>query len=337
MRVTMIKKTLTDGSACTKCWEAEDRLRRMNLWDRIDRVLTIDADTPGGEGRALAERLGIDRAPFFVVEDEDGETVYQSVMLLIRRRLQEEPAAPSSQPDPAAISASLAKSTPGEIVTWALKRYGADCTLAFSGAEDVAVLAMAAQTGLPFSIFVLDTGRLHEETLAFIEHVRTHYNAPIERIAPDPTDLAQFEAEKGLFSFYDDGHEECCALRKVAPLRRVLSQKRAWITGLRADQSPDTRTAVPIVQLDPTFEGRDGALLKVNPLIHWSSEEVWAYLTENEVPTNPLHAQGFRSIGCEPCTRAVRPDQHEREGRWWWEDTTKKECGLHLAQDAPEE
>jgi phosphoadenosine phosphosulfate reductase len=258
-------------------------------------------------------------------------------MLLIRQRLEAD-ASPAKPPlDPAAASATLADATPPEIVRWALEQFGADCTIAFSGAEDVAVVAMAAQTGLPFSVFTLDTGRLHAETLAFIEEVRTRYDAPIERIAPEPKALAAFEAAKGLFSFYEDGHEECCALRKVAPLARVLSEKRAWMTGLRADQSPDTREDVPIVQIDPTFAGRQGALLKVNPLIGWSSEEVWKWLGENEAPTNPLHALGFRSIGCEPCTRAVRPDQHEREGRWWWEDATTKECGLHLAADAPDE
>jgi len=335
MHVTMVKKTLGDGSACAKCQEAEERLRRLDLWDRIDRVLVIEDKGGDGEGRALAERHGMERAPFFVVEDEDGETVFQSVMLLIRRRLEGTPAPPTI--DTAAASVSLADAAPTEIIRWALEKWGTDCAIAFSGAEDVAVVAMAAETGLPFSVFTLDTGRLHAETRAFIAQIQDRYGAPIERIAPDPDALAAFEAEKGLFSFYEDGHEECCALRKVAPLKRVLATKRAWITGLRADQSPDTRDDVPIVQIDPAFAGRQGDLVKVNPLIGWSSAEVWRWLEDNKVPTNPLHAQGFRSIGCEPCTRPVRPDQHEREGRWWWEDSTKKECGLHLAADAPDE
>jgi phosphoadenosine phosphosulfate reductase len=135
--------------------------------------------------------------------------------------------------------------------------------------------------------------------------------------------------EKGLFSFYNDGHQECCGIRKVEPLRRALSTLNAWVTGQRRDQSPSTRAEVPVVQADPTFSTPDHELIKFNPLANWSSQQVWDYIRENAVPYNPLHERGFISIGCEPCTRAVLPGQHEREGRWWWEEATKKECGLH--------
>jgi phosphoadenosine phosphosulfate reductase len=135
--------------------------------------------------------------------------------------------------------------------------------------------------------------------------------------------------KKGLFSFYEDGHHECCGLRKVDPLGRVLSTYRAWVTGQRRDQSV-TRAALAVVEADQSFSGIDGPLAKFNPLAEWSSSAVWAYIRESEVPFNELHERGFVSIGCEPCTRAIRPNEHERAGRWWWEEETKRECGLHL-------
>lgn len=147
-----------------------------------------------------------------------------------------------------------------------------------------------------------------------------------------PQEVVDLVREKGLFSFYEDGHGECCRVRKVRPLRRQLSGLRAWITGQRKDQSPGTRQEVPAVQEDPVFEGTaggPGSLVKYNPLTDMSGREVWAFLRAMGVPTNALHAQGYVSIGCEPCTRPVLPNQHEREGRWWWEDATQKECGLH--------
>jgi phosphoadenosine phosphosulfate reductase len=135
--------------------------------------------------------------------------------------------------------------------------------------------------------------------------------------------------EKGLFSFYRDGHKECCAIRKVEPLRRALSSLDAWITGQRRDQSPWTRSDIPVVQIDPTHSTPEHELVKFNPLANWTSDQIWSYIHENDVPYNDLHEKGFISIGCEPCTRPVSPGQHERAGRWWWEDDSKKECGLH--------
>jgi adenylyl-sulfate reductase (glutathione) len=137
---------------------------------------------------------------------------------------------------------------------------------------------------------------------------------------------------KGLFSFYEDGHGECCRVRKVRPLRRQLTGLRAWITGQRRDQAPGTRAAVPVVEVDPVFEGLaggPGSLIKYNPLAGATSKEVWNFLRVMGVPTNALHARGYASIGCEPCTRPTLPNQHEREGRWWWEEAGAKECGLH--------
>jgi phosphoadenosine phosphosulfate reductase len=188
---------------------------------------------------------------------------------------------------------------------------------------------MALQLGKSVQVFSLDTGRLHPETYRFIEQVRKHYQIEIEVLSPDREQLEAFVKQKGLFSFYDDGHQQCCGIRKVEPLRRKLAGLDAWITGQRKDQSQDTRGDIPEVQLDTAFSTADKPLIKFNPLLNWSSAQVWDYIEAYQVPFNSLHNQGFISIGCEPCTRAVLPNQHERAGRWWWEDAAKKECGLH--------
>jgi len=178
-------------------------------------------------------------------------------------------------------------------------------------------------------VFSLDTGRLHAETYRFIEQVRNHYKISIDVLSPDKDALEKFVREKGLYSFYQDGHKECCGIRKVVPLRNKLATLDAWITGQRKDQSPGTRADVPVVEKDMAFSTADHVLIKFNPLSYWSSAQVWQYIRENDVPFNELHNRGFISIGCEPCTRPVLPNQHEREGRWWWEEATMKECGLH--------
>jgi len=216
-------------------------------------------------------------------------------------------------------------------VRYALERFGEDCALAFSGSEDVAMIDMAVRSGQRFSVFCLDTGRLHPETYRFIDRVRRHYGIEIELLSPDAPALQAFVRTKGLFSFYEDGHGQCCAVRKVEPLKRMLASKGAWMTGQRKDQSPNTRAQVPLVQEDANHSRPAGAaaLFKWNPLANWSSAQVWQYIRANDVPFNELHERGFVSIGCEPCTRAILPGQHEREGRWWWEEATKKECGLH--------
>lgn len=202
--------------------------------------------------------------------------------------------------------------------------------ISFSGAEDVALVVMAWKLKKDIRVFSLDTGRLHPQTLRFMEQVRKEYGIDIEFLSPDGEALAAFTQKKGLFSFYEDGHEECCGIRKIAPLRRQLQGLDAWITGQRKDQSP-TRANVPVAQVDKAFSSEDKPLLKFNPFANWSSRQVWEYIRMFDVPYNPLHDQGYISIGCEPCTRPVGPNQHEREGRWWWEEATAKECGLHKA------
>jgi phosphoadenosine phosphosulfate reductase len=218
---------------------------------------------------------------------------------------------------------------PREILRLALESYD-NIAISFSGAEDVALIDMAARIRPGVRVFSLDTGRLHAETYRFIERVRKHYNIDLDILSPDAFSLQDLVRRKGLFSFYEDGHQECCGIRKVEPLKRKLAALDAWITGQRRDQSP-TRFEIPVVQADTTYGMDDHPLTKFNPLANWRSEQVWAYIRANEVPYNELHDRGFVSIGCEPCTRAVLPHQHEREGRWWWEEDTHKECGLHVA------
>lgn len=231
----------------------------------------------------------------------------------------------------ASLAAQLAGAQPYHVVEAALQHFAGEVSIAFSGAEDVVLIDFASQVGAPFRVFSLDTGRLHAQTLEYIERVRQHYSIAIELMSPQAAAVQQLVAEKGLFSFRVDGHKECCGIRKVEPLRRALSGQRAWITGQRRDQSPQTRAEVPLVQLDQSFGSREVPLVKFNPLSNWSSQQVWRYIRGAGLPYNPLHERGFVSIGCQPCTRAVLPGQHEREGRWWWELADEKECGLHPA------
>ncbi|XP_051133740.1 5'-adenylylsulfate reductase 3, chloroplastic-like [Andrographis paniculata] len=230
------------------------------------------------------------------------------------------------------LAVELENASPLQIMDKALEKFGNDIAIAFSGAEDVALIEYAHLTGRPFRVFSLDTGRLNPETYKCFDEVEKHYGIRIEYMFPDAVDVQALVRNKGLFSFYEDGHQECCRVRKVRPLRRALKGLRAWITGQRKDQSPGTRSEIPIVQVDPVFEGLDGgagSLVKWNPLANVKGVDVWSFIRAMNVPVNSLHAQGYVSIGCEPCTRPVLPGQHEREGRWWWEDAKAKECGLH--------
>ena len=230
------------------------------------------------------------------------------------------------QIDTEKLAKEYVNKSPQEIMDFALGQFD-NIAISFSGAEDVVLIDMAAKTGKNFRVFSLDTGRLHIETYQFLEEVREMYEIELEIWFANRDDTEKLVREKGLFSFYEDGHKECCTVRKVDPLKRALNTVDAWITGQRKDQSPGTRTEVPVIQKDPTFG--TGNLIKFNPIANWTSKQVWDYIRENDVPYNSLHEQGFISIGCEPCTKPVLPGQHEREGRWWWEEATKKECGLH--------
>jgi phosphoadenosine phosphosulfate reductase len=223
----------------------------------------------------------------------------------------------------------LAEPSAKAVIADAFARFATDqVAISFSGAEDVVLIDIATKLRPGVQVFSLDTGRLHPQTYRFIERVRDHYNIRIDLLAPDAHDVQDLVSRKGLFSFYRDGHQECCSIRKIKPLRRHLAGLDAWITGQRRDQSI-TRSDVPTVQDDAAFSTVDRKLVKFNPLAGWTSADVWAYIRANDVPYNPLHDAGFMSIGCEPCTRPVGPHEHERNGRWWWEEAAGKECGLH--------
>ena len=218
---------------------------------------------------------------------------------------------------------------PKQIIKAAFEKFE-NIAISFSGAEDVVLIDLALKFNKNVSVFCLDTGRLHPETYEFIESIRKHYSIEIHLVSPNTDELESFVRNKGLFSFYEDGHQQCCGIRKINPLKRKLKEFDAWVTGQRKDQSPGTRNDIPVFQKD-NFEGLSGVLYKFNPLANWSSEDVWNYIKMFDVPYNPLHTKGFTSIGCQPCTRPILPNQHEREGRWWWENEDGKECGLHAA------
>ncbi|RLA23030.1 MAG: phosphoadenylyl-sulfate reductase [Gammaproteobacteria bacterium] len=226
------------------------------------------------------------------------------------------------------LQPELAGKNPRTILKAALNHFD-NIAISFSGAEDVVLIDLVHQLGKKITVFTLDTGRLHSDTYRFLEEVQKHYQIDLEVLSPDNLALEKMVAEKGLFSFYDEGHKECCGIRKIAPLRRKLATVEAWITGQRKDQSLDTRQNISEIEVDAAFSTDEHTLVKFNPLANWTSVQVWDYIEAYQVPYNPLHEQGFKSIGCEPCTRPTRPNQHEREGRWWWEDGGKKECGLH--------
>lgn len=228
------------------------------------------------------------------------------------------------------LDSELQKQTPQEILTFALQSFE-NIAISFSGAEDVVLIDMATKINANVNAFCLDTGRLHAQTYRYIEQIRKHYGIKIDILFPDSAAIQDLVSRKGLFSFYEDNHQECCSIRKIGPLRKKLLTVDAWVTGQRKDQSPGTRANIPVIQDDRVFARPGESLTKFNPLANWTQEQVWRYIRDNEVPYNPLHDQGYISIGCEPCTRPVGPGQHEREGRWWWEEATKKECGLHAS------
>ena len=213
---------------------------------------------------------------------------------------------------------------------------GDDIKIVFSGAECGLISTRLDKQAI--QSVSLDTGRLNPETYELFDKVEKHFNIKIEYCIPNE-EKREALVNEGLFSFYQDGHKECCGIRKVQPLRKKLSTLKAWITGQRKDQSPGTRMQVPAIQLDPAFQGilNGNELVKYNPLTNATSQEVWDFLRVMSTPVNALHSQGYVSIGCAPCTRPVTPGQQEREGRWWWENASDKECGLHSGNLSKEE
>lgn len=218
-----------------------------------------------------------------------------------------------------------------ELLGWGLKEFGNKIVLASSfGAEDVVLIDMIVKVRKDARIFSLDTGRLPQATYDVMDACRAKYGIAFEVMFPDTEKTQAMERAKGMNSFYEsiENRKECCNIRKVEPLRKILSTAEAWITGLRREQNV-TRAAVAKCEVDKSF----GGILKLNPLAEWTSKETWDYIKKNEVPYNKLHDMNYPSIGCEPCTRAIKAGEDERAGRWWWENPDSKECGLHVKRN----
>lgn len=191
--------------------------------------------------------------------------------------------------------------------------------------EDQVITHFIFSNDLNISVFTLDTGRLFPETYSVLSSTLYRYKKTIQVFSPSTNKVEELVSKKGPFSFYDstENRKECCYIRKVEPLKRALQGKTIWVTGIRAEHS-EGRNDMPMVEWDESNQ-----IIKVHPLLHWTLDEVKDEIKKHNIPYNPLHDKGFISIGCQPCTRAIKEGESFRAGRWWWEDNTKKECGLH--------
>jgi phosphoadenosine phosphosulfate reductase len=219
------------------------------------------------------------------------------------------------------------KSAP-EILKWGFEKFGSKMVLASSfGAEDVVLIDMMCKINRNFTrVFTLDTGRLNQETYDLIDKIRKKYDIIVDVYFPNSSDVEKMVANKGMNLMYEsiDNRKLCCNIRKVEPLKRALKKFDCWITGLRREQTV-TRNKIMKIEVDSL----NNNITKLNPLADWTSDEIWKYIHENKVPYNELHDKGYPSIGCEPCTRAIKKGEDPRAGRWWWENEAHKECGLH--------
>lgn len=215
---------------------------------------------------------------------------------------------------------------PGEVLSYFLKEFKGSIALSTSmGAEDQVLTDMVVSIDKSARIFTLDTGRLFPETYNLIDHTKNHYDIDIEVFFPRRKMLEKMVKEKGMNLFYKsvENRKQCCAARKIEPLMRAFENLDVWICGLRKDQSV-SRFFSNMVEWDDA-----NGLIKINPLINWTEDDVWDYIKAKNVPYNPLHERGYASIGCQPCTRAIKPGEDFKAGRWWWEEQEQKECGLH--------
>ena len=223
------------------------------------------------------------------------------------------------------------RKTAEEVLKFALKKFGNKVALASSfGAEDVVLIDLISKIDKNANIFTLDTKRLHKETYEVAERIKKEYGVKIKVYFPDKKKVEELERTKGLFSFREsiENRKECCNIRKVEPLKRALAGLDAWITGLRREQVV-TRANIHKIEIDEAHNN----IIKFNPLADWTEKQVWSYIKKNDVPYNKLHDKNFPSIGCEPCTRAIKPGEDFRAGRWWWEKPEKRECGLHICDE----
>ncbi len=218
-----------------------------------------------------------------------------------------------------------------EILIWGLENFADKITLScsFGAREGLVLLDMMHRIDPASRVFVLDTGRLPQATYDLIDRVRDHYDKTVEVIFPDAERVQSMVRDNGLNLFYEgvEKRERCCRVRKVEPLNRLLSGFDAWVTGLRRDQS-SAREKTAKIEIDRAHAG----IAKLNPIADWSHEQVLDYVREHEVPINRLHAEGYPSVGCDPCSRAIGPGDDLRSGRWWWENSDLKECGIHLEE-----
>ena len=227
----------------------------------------------------------------------------------------------------------LAGAPADQVLRWAIDRFGRSLAIASSfSIEDCVVIDIAHKLDPGVRVFALDTGRLPEETYQTADRVRDKYGIEIEWTFPERAKVETLIRTKGLFSFMEslENRHECCGIRKVEPLGRMLAGLEAWVTGLRRDQSV-TRTDTAELELDAGH----GGIGKLNPIIGWTDAQLTAYAEQHRVPIHPLHKRGYPSIGCSCCTRAVQPGEHPRAGRWWWENPESKECGLHPVKGTP--
>ena len=215
---------------------------------------------------------------------------------------------------------------PETILSYFFEKYGDRAALATGlGAEGQVLTDMAARLNMPFRIFTIDTGRLYPETYKLMDRTNRRYNICIEVYFPNHLAVENYVKNNGINGFYNsvEQRKACCKARKTESLQRILSTLDVWICGLRSEQSM-TRSDMKLIEWDAAH-----GLIKINPLIHWTEKQVWEYIRVNSVPYNPLHDKGFPSIGCQPCTRAIKEGDDIRSGRWWWESPEHKECGLH--------
>jgi phosphoadenosine phosphosulfate reductase len=216
-----------------------------------------------------------------------------------------------------------------DILKWSIENFGTKIALASSfGAEDVAIIDLMVKIDKSKTkIVTLDTGRLNQETYDVMDKIRKKYDISIESYFPNSEQVEEMVYKKGFNLMYEslENRKLCCKIRKVNPLNRALASLDGWITGLRREQAV-TRFNIKKIEIDPTHND----IIKINPIADWSEDMVWEYIKENQVPYNKLHDMGFPSIGCEPCTRAITKGENPRSGRWWWEETSQKECGLHI-------
>ena len=238
-----------------------------------------------------------------------------------------------SEAEVEALNQEFEAKPPQAVLEWGLERFQPRIALSSSfGAEDVVLIDMLWRINPKARVFTLDTLRLPTETYTLMDQIRLRYDLDLEVMYPDMAQVAPMVEEHGFNLFYKaiEMRKLCCGVRKIEPLERELAELDAWITGLRRDQA-STRANVGKVELDEAHGNR----AKLNPLADWSWEQVWEYIRENEVPYNELHDNDYPSIGCLPCTRAVKPGEDPRAGRWWWEtDPNAKECGLHVVATA---